>query len=383
MTSSGNSTVKILVAAGGTGGHIFPAIAVLEVLSERHPELEIKWLGSSHRMESKLIPDRGIDFIGLRQTEIRRKLTLGNIFYNVRTLWFLARSIFQSVGIIRKHKPSIVLSTGGFAAGAAGIAAGLTGTPLAIVEPNAYPGLTNRWLGKHASAVFTAYPEASKHFPESVVHATGAPARREVISASRDDARMSLGINDDILMVLAMGGSQGASINNNNLPDAISSLIEKNIDLKIFVVHQCGMGKSGAVKINRNTLPEKMYKVVEFIEDTPTYLAASDLIISRAGASTLSEICCRGLPSILIPLSTSAENHQVVNARAWESKGAAFCIEEKELSPEILAEKIGLLLTDPNLRKKMGTAASESGDPSAAERIADHLEGIIYPNRAP
>ena len=377
MSRSEEDKPCILVAAGGTGGHIFPALSVVEVLTERYPPLRPVWLGSSHRMESRLIPARGIEFIGLRQTELRRKPTVGNVLYNLRSIWFLLLSVIRSIGIVRRLKPRLVLSTGGFAAGAAGIAAWLTRTPLVIIEPNAYPGLTNRWLGRHATLVFTAYPQARKYFPEDRTYTVGAPTRKDISRIDRDEARRMLGLHEDEILVLATGGSQGASTINRVLPGAMRIVYEKLPAVLLRTVHQCGYGKSGAVEVDAELLSDDRYQVLEFIEDMPRYMAAADAIISRAGASTLSEIACLGVPAILIPYSHSAENHQVKNARAWESAGAAYCIEESDLDAPSLAEKLIALLADPGRRRTMGDAARSFGDPSAAEKIADHLRSYL------
>jgi UDP-N-acetylglucosamine--N-acetylmuramyl-(pentapeptide) pyrophosphoryl-undecaprenol N-acetylglucosamine transferase len=367
----------LLIAAGGTGGHIFPALAVWEAVSHRHPEYNLTWIGSSHKMESTLIPSKGIDFIGLRQTEIRRKPTPPNILYNMRTLWLLVSSIFQSIGIVSRLHPKLVLTTGGFAAGATGIAAVLTGKPLAIIEPNAYPGLTNRYLGKRAAAVFIAYNESRKHFPEGKTHMVGVPARREVMEKDRSQARMELGLDDNTLFVLAMGGSQGAAGINRTLPDAALLLVNQRPEIRFRILHQCGRGKSVSLKIDEQLRSGGRYKVAEFIDDVPLYLAAADLVVSRAGASGLSEISCRGLPAIIIPYPHSAENHQVKNARSWEDGGAAICIEEKDLTAEKLKDALLLLLSDSSKRAEMGRQALKFSNREAAERIADIIQDFL------
>jgi UDP-N-acetylglucosamine--N-acetylmuramyl-(pentapeptide) pyrophosphoryl-undecaprenol N-acetylglucosamine transferase len=377
MNGSGEQSSRIVIAAGGTGGHIFPALAVWEALSGRHPELELVWMGSTHRMESRLIPARGIEFIGLRQTEIRRRPSLGNILYNLRSLWFLGTSFFRCVGEIRRIRPVLVLTTGGFASGAAGLAARMTRTPLGIIEPNAYPGLTNRFLGKGAAFVCVAYAQAKAHFPRGAPHLLGVPARGEVARKDRDQARRELGLGQGTLMVLAMGGSQGAAGINRLLPEAAKLTLKDRPDIDVRFVHQCGAGKKDTVKVSRETLPENRYEIAEFIEDVPTYLAAADVVVSRAGASTLAEIACRGLPAILVPYPHAAENHQVRNARSWEEAGAAVCIEEKDLTPSGIATSLLLLLTDAGRREAMGEAARGFGDPDAAERIADLVEPYL------
>jgi UDP-N-acetylglucosamine--N-acetylmuramyl-(pentapeptide) pyrophosphoryl-undecaprenol N-acetylglucosamine transferase len=295
-------------------------------------------------------------------------------------LWFLKLSIFRSIGIVLKIKPVFVLTTGGFAAGSVGIAAWLTHTPLVIIEPNVYPGMTNRYLGKHAKLVFTAYRQAEKYFPGNITKTTGSPARREIMSAYRDESRKKLGIDEHTVLILAMGGSQGAKGINDALPDAIKYLVEIESRINFKVIHQCGKGKIGSVVVDRKLMPESKYEIAEFISDVPLYLSAADIVISRAGASTLSEIVCRGIASILIPFPEAAENHQVLNAREWEKSGAAVCIEEKDLTNETLGKQIELLIKDPGLRKSMGENAREFGDPSAAEKIADCLEDFLILN---
>ena len=368
---------NILIAAGGTGGHIFPALAVWETLSERRSDLELTWLGSSDRIESKLIPEKGIEFIPLKATGFRRKPTPANIAYNFRSIWFLISAIFRSIGVINKFKPIIVLTTGGFAAGAVGLAAILTRTPLVIIEPNALPGMTNRFLGKYAKLVCVAYTKAKSHFPSNKTKLTGVPARKEIAGKNREESRRELGIDNETLFVLALGGSQGALGINRNLPESVKLISTDRPDLRIKVVHQYGTGKENTVAVLKEPLPEDIYKLVPFIEDVPTWLAASDIVITRAGASTLSEIACRGIPAIIIPFPHSAENHQVENAKSWESAGAAFCIEEKDLTPASLATAMLLLLSDPKKRESMGREALKFGDPDATNRIAGFIESLI------
>jgi UDP-N-acetylglucosamine--N-acetylmuramyl-(pentapeptide) pyrophosphoryl-undecaprenol N-acetylglucosamine transferase len=377
MPESTRSWFGIFIAAGGTGGHIFPALAVWDEIHRQHPNVQILWIGSSHRMESNLIPSKGIEFVGIKQTELRRRPSLRNIFYNIRSVGYAFSGLFQTIAQLRKLKPRLVLTTGGFVGGSTGLASWITRTPLAIIEPNAYPGLTNRMLEKFARMVFVTYPESMKYFRSNKTYVTGTPSRREVAERDRTDARKSLGIPDDTLLVLVIGGSQGADGINKVMPEAARLSIKDRPDLKFQVIHQCGMGKLGSVKVDRSSIDDNRYRVVEFIEDTPTYLAASDITISRAGASSLAEIASRCLPSILVPYPFSSENHQVKNARSWEEAGAAVCLEEKNLNASGLATSLLLLLTDRSKREAMGNCASRFGNPKAAEVIAHMLESII------
>jgi len=373
---SGNQN-RIFIAAGGTGGHIFPALAVMDELVKLHPDLLATWFGSTHRMESDLIPARKIDFVGLKTTEFRRKPTLSNIFYNIRSLWYLAGSIFSSIGQVRKLNPGVVLTTGGFAAGAMGLASWFTRTPLVIIEPNAYPGMTNRWLGKRAALVFTAYDKAAKFFPKGRTFIVGTPARSDLITKSRAESRSELGLSDDTVFIVATGGSQGASGINSNLPESIVLLLNMSPVLKLKVLHQCGKGKQASVRVDDTRFPRENYVVVEFIDNIPLILAAADIVVCRAGASTLTEVAVRGLPAVIIPYAQSAENHQVKNARTWESEGAGYCIEEKDLTPESLAEKLSILISDEKKRKQLGESARKFGNPDSAVVIAQKLSELL------
>jgi UDP-N-acetylglucosamine--N-acetylmuramyl-(pentapeptide) pyrophosphoryl-undecaprenol N-acetylglucosamine transferase len=377
--SAGNERSRngIVVAAGGTGGHIFPVLAVWEEIHRLHPSLSINWLGSTHRLESKLITSKGIQFIGLRQTELRRKPSLYNILYNIRSLWFVLSVLFQTVRHLLRLKPRLVLTSGGFTGGAAGLASWITRTPLVIIEPNAYPGLTNRLLGKIASMIFVTYPDSVRYFPPSKTQVAGTPARREVVERNRIEAREEIGIADDMLLVFVTGGSQGASGINDAMPEAARTMVSERPDVRFIVIHQCGAGKKDSVKVDRAVLDENQYRVVEFIEDAATIFAASDIVVSRSGASTLAEIASRSLPSILIPYRYSSENHQGINAKNWEKAGAALYIEEKDLNASILATNLLLLLTDRTKRDAMGKAATQFGDPAAAQHIAFLMESLI------
>jgi len=368
---------RIIIAAGGTGGHIFPALAVMDELIKLHPDMKVTWFGSTHRMESELIPSRKIDFVGLKTTEFRRKPTLSNIFYNVRSLWYLAGAILTSIGQVKKLKPGLVLTTGGFAAGAMGLASWFTRTPLVIIEPNAYPGMTNRWLGKRGALVFTAYDKAAKYFPKGRTFAVGTPARSDLIKKNRTESRSELGLRDDTVFIVATGGSQGASGINSNLPESIGLLLKNFPVMKLKVLHQCGKGKLESVKVDETKIPRENYVVVEFIDNIPLILAAADIVVCRAGASTLTEVAVRGLPAVIVPYPQSAENHQVKNARTWESESAGYCIEEKDLTPESLAEKLSILISDESKRKQLGESARKFGNPDSALVIAQKLSEIL------
>jgi UDP-N-acetylglucosamine--N-acetylmuramyl-(pentapeptide) pyrophosphoryl-undecaprenol N-acetylglucosamine transferase len=377
MSAGTGRSGNIVVAAGGTGGHIFPVLAVWEEIHRLHPTLAIKWLGSSHRLESKLIPSKGIDFIGLRQTELRRKPTASNILYNIRSIWFVFSALFQTIGVLLRLRPRFVLTSGGFTGGSAGLASWITRTPLVIIEPNAYPGLTNRLLGKIASMVFVTYPDSVKYFSPKKTQVTGTPARREVVERNRAEARKEMGLDDGTMLVFVTGGSQGASGINDVMPEAVRMVLNQHPEMKFIVIHQCGAGKKDLVKVDRVGLDESHYRVVEFIEDAATVLAASDIVVSRSGASTLAELASRSLPSILIPYPHSAENHQVKNAQNWEKAGAAFNIEEKDLNVSNLSSDLLTFLTDPSKRSAMGKAATQFGDPQAAQHIAYLMESLI------
>ena len=288
---------KILIMAGGTGGHVFPGLAVAKELTKNN-EFEVLWLGTRERMEARLVPQHGfkIEFIkikGLRRNGLLRKIV---------SPFLVARAVYEALGIIRKFKPDVVLGLGGYASGPGGIAAKILGIPLILHEQNASPGVTNRILSKFADVVLLGFPGALTGKRTEYV---GNPVREDVLNLNKE---LPKNFDHENLNVLVIGGSLGAQALNENIPEAVA--IANRYGAKINITHQTGQG---AYKEN-------------------------DVIICRAGALTLAEVSAAGMPAIFVPLPTAVDDHQTKNARYLSDNGGAVCLPQSELTPEKLAD---------------------------------------------
>ena len=349
--------MKIIIAGGGTGGHVFPAISIAQEISERDHGDEILFVGTKSGMENELVLKNGyqIEHISSRGFVGR------GIFKTILALFSAFKGLLDSISIIRKSKPSVVLGVGGYVSGPFLLAASLLRVPTAICEQNTVPGVTNRILGKIVNIIFASYDSSIQYFPSKKVLITGNPIRRDIISAS-NHSRAS-----DDLSVLVFGGSQGAYSLNRFLPEAFSKIDQANIS----IVHQTGKKDFEFVKqlYSDNRVDAK---VLEFIDDMAGAYRDCDLIIGRAGAGTIAEITALGKPSILVPFPYAAHDHQLENAKVLQDHQAAVLIEDKDATPDNLALTLTELLYRDKLND-MGTNARKLGRPEAAERIVDEL----------
>jgi UDP-N-acetylglucosamine--N-acetylmuramyl-(pentapeptide) pyrophosphoryl-undecaprenol N-acetylglucosamine transferase len=347
----------ILIAAGGTGGHIFPGLAAAAEL--QRSGARVVWLGSKGGMESTLVPQRGlsihlIDISGLRGAGLRSLLTAP--FRLLHALW-QTRSVFV------KERPDCVLGMGGFAAGPGGITAFLRGTPLVIHEQNAIPGVTNRQLARLARRVLEAFKGS---FPGKLnVTAVGNPVRSELAALPAPEQRF-VG-RQGAVRILVLGGSRGAQALNEHLPVALAKLAPA---LRPAIKHQAGKGKQNAC---REAYQQSGVEadVVEFIDDMKTAYEQADLVIARAGALTLAELAAVGIGAILIPYPHAADDHQMANARYFERAGAAEVIAQSALTDDKLAASIERLMRDAPRRLHMAEAARQLALPDAARAVAD------------
>ncbi len=354
--------MRLLVAGGGTGGHVFPGIALAEEVVTRHPKNDVIFVGTARGLEASVVPIAGypielIDVRGLKGKGIGGVLT---------GLLRLPRAFVQSWRVLRKWKPDVVVGVGGYASGPVVLAARLMGIPTAVQEQNAAAGLTNRLLGRIVEAAFTAFPEAGHQFPVRKVQLLGNPIRRQLL----ENYMRPVSKRDDQLRVLVFGGSQGAHGLNMRVIEALPFLAD--LRDRVRFVHQTGARDREQV--------EKGYASVlfapdvrEFITDMSAAYAGTDLVVCRAGATTLAELTVCKKPSILVPFPAAADNHQVMNARSLVDAGAAVMIEERDLTGELLAAEIRRVLLDPALRARMARAAGLLGRPQAASEIADVL----------
>lgn len=368
---------KILFATGGTGGHINPALAVAGYIRENYPKAEILFVGTADRMEAQLVPAAGYDFKTIEIQGFSRELNFEGIKHNIKTVNLLFKSEGQAKKIIEDFKPDVVIGFGGYVSGPVLSVAARMGIPTAVHEQNAFPGVTNKNLAKKVNVVMLTAPEAEKLLkPKSPCVVTGLPIRGEIISANKEFARAEMKL-DSRPLILSMGGSLGARAIN----EAVKYLILHRFEKKdCYYLH--ATGKAGASMIDDigkdvdlNANPQIMLR--EYINDMDRCLAAADLVVCRAGASSLSEIQALGKPSILVPYPYAAENHQYYNAKTMSDRDAAILIEEKDFTGERLLSEVEKLFSKPERLKKMGENARAMAILDASQRITECVCKIV------
>lgn len=372
-----NSGKRILFAAGGTGGHINPALAVAGYIRKQAPDTQILFVGTAEKMEAKLVPAAGFDFRTIDISGFQRSLSLNNIKRNLGTLSKLLRASSQAKRILLEFKPDVVVGFGGYVSGPVLRMAAKLGIPTAIHEQNAYPGVTNKALAKKADAVMLTVQAAEQYLQsKNPCILTGLPVRSEIVEADRDFARAELHL-DERPMILSMGGSLGARAINEAVVELIAN---KAPDGDCYFHHAYGQyGKWVPDKLHEKGVDfEHMPNITvrEYINDMDRCLAAADLVICRAGASSLSEFEAVGRASILIPSPNVAENHQYHNAMALVNNGAAVIIEEKDLTGERLTQEVNKLLADRDKLRTLGENAKKMALPDTVEHIAEILFGL-------
>lgn len=371
--------MRILFATGGTAGHINPALAVASYIRETQENCEILFVGTSDHMESRLVPNAGFDFKTIDISGFKRSFAPKAIVHNVKTVARLVKSSGESKKIIKDFNPDVVVGFGGYVSGPVLQTAVKLGIPTCIHEQNAFPGITNKTLAKEVDRVMLTVEDAKKHLePKNEVTVTGLPVRGELLKADRDFARAQLGIPDDKYLVLSFGGSLGATPLNEAMFDILLSSAENG---KYCHIHSVGTNgtkyldkfeKEGFKNGKKGTVDVRQY-----IDNMDICMAAADLVIGRAGASSLSEIEALGKASILIPSPYVAENHQYHNAMALVNRQAGFILEEKDLTSEKLSEMIDSLLGDRAKLAEIEKNAKAMSITDSRERIASIILSLI------
>jgi UDP-N-acetylglucosamine--N-acetylmuramyl-(pentapeptide) pyrophosphoryl-undecaprenol N-acetylglucosamine transferase len=354
-------SAAILLAGGGTGGHVFPLVAVADALARIAPEVEVVFVGTERGMEARVVPERGyrlelMDVLPLRGGGFR-----GALRGAVRA----AGAVAEARELVQRVSPRAVLSIGGYAAGPVSLSARLRGLPLALLEPNSVIGLSNRLIAPLVHRAYTAFSGAERHFAKRAVRRMGVPIRAGFDAAPYDRS-------DGVLSVLVLGGSQGARRLNESVPEALCKA-----RTAVCVVHQCGRADVEQVSERYLALgAAAVAQVTAFIHDMPAALREADLVIARSGASAVSEICAVGRPSILVPYPHAAGDHQRENAKELAQDGAAVWLSNADASPDAIAGLLDELCSEPGRLDSMALAARGRGLPNAATNIARDLLGL-------
>ncbi len=360
--------LRIVFAGGGTGGHLFPALAVAEELRARHPDAEILFVGAVRVLVATVVPLAGFALRALPLAGIRGRSLPAKAGAVVRA----AIGVARCAGWMARERPSLVVGTGAYASGPAVLAARLLGVPTMVMEQNHFPGATNRFLARHVDAVCLPSEEARRRLA-GVGIVTGNPVRREFTRIGPAPGR-------DTLSLLVFGGSRGARSINRAVTAALPAL--RRIGPAPFLVHQTGYEDAEWVAAAYSRYEPGRYEVLPFIEDMPARLAAADLVVCRAGATTLAELAAAGRPAILVPYPHAAGDHQTRNAEAVERAGAAVLLADRDLDPARLAAIVEELARDPARRRRMAAAARALSIPDAASRIADVADSLLGGRRS-
>jgi len=360
--------VHILISGGGTGGHIFPAIAIANTLTDKLADVDIQFVGAIGRMEMDKVPLAGYSITGLWISGLQRKLTTKNILFPVKVI----SSIVKAWQIINKFKPDVVIGTGGYASGPLLYVASKKNIPTLIHEQNAFPGITNKLLGKSVTKVCVSYPNMEKYFQKDKITLTGNPIRKEILklSPTKKESLDFFKLEHDKKTLLIIGGSQGAK----QVNIAVAENLEEILNLNLQIIWQTGSGSKNIVEKAAND--NKSVVVTEFIQEMDKAYAASDFIISRAGAIAIAEIVAAKKPAIFIPLPSAAEDHQTKNARTLVDGGAALLVNEKNAINE-LPNTLKSLDDDIGLQKSIIKNLSAFSYPDAAGTIANEVINII------
>ncbi len=363
---------SILIAGGGTGGHVFPAVAVAEAL-ESLADLEVVFCGTERGIESRVIPARGWRLERL----VVEPMKGGGPARALRGALIAVWATVHALKLVRTVKPRVVLSVGGYASGPATLAAALLGIPVAVLEPNSVPGLSNRVLAPLAKRAYLAWDEAGPSFRSSTIRSVGMPLR----AGFGGRASYAPGAH---ARVLVMGGSQGAAVLNERLPEAIALAAARGGTARsVEVLHQAGRDRDQAVRDAYARVKFDRATVVPFIDDVAGAIADCDLIVARAGAGTLAEIAAVGRASLLVPFPHAADDHQAKNAEAFATLGAAVCLRQESADVPRLATELRRLLADDSARIGMAAASRARGRPNAARLVAEDLLALAgIPERA-
>lgn len=360
--------LKVLISGGGTGGHIFPALSIANAIRRRCPGAQILFVGADNRMEMERVPAAGYEIVGLPVAGFDRK----RLWRNFGVLWKLFKSMRKANAIVRDFAPDIAIGVGGYASGPTLKAAQKQGVPTLIQEQNQYPGVTNKLLAARAGVICVAYDHMDRFFPKEKIVLTGNPVRADLTGCrlTREEARKALGLDPGKFTVLAVGGSLGARTIN----EAVKALLPSLQKMGAQIMWQTG--KLYADECRAVAEGKEGVAASAFISDMAAAYRAADIVVSRAGAGTISELQLLGKPSVLIPSPMVAEDHQRKNAQALVDRGAAVMILDSE-AVEKLPGEVEALFNDPARVKSLGESIVKMALPASDERIVDEIEKLL------
>mgnify|MGYP002756983039 CR=1 FL=1 len=359
--------MRIVVTGGGTGGHIYPAIAIIEEFKKQYPNTEVLYIGRKNSLESILVPNSGYEFFGITAAPLSRKI--GKKIF--KTFGDTLKGIGESKKKIREFNPDYVIGTGGFVTGPVLLAAHLLGKKIYFHEQNSYPGVTNKILSRFAKKYFVTFEESIKYFKnQDRAVVTGNPIRNKFtnIDSIKDKAKFHMGFNNENKNVLVFGGSNGSG----KLNDVFKEIINDDLDINDFNLFFV-TGKNNYENFVKDMKVLPNVKAYPYLDNIQEAYSISNLVITSSGAITLAELSYLGMPSILVPKAYTTENHQVYNALEFKNNGAAIMIEEKDLKSKSLKNSILELLEDEDKLRQMGEKAKTFATPNAGKDIVDQI----------
>ena len=360
---------RVVISGGGTGGHIFPAIAIADEIKRRNPEVDILFVGAVGKMEMERVPQAGYSIEGLPIVGLQRKLTFSNFLLPFK----LFNSLLKARRIIKRFDPQLVIGVGGYASGPTLKIAQILGIPTVIQEQNSFPGKTNILLSKKASLICTAYANLEQFFSKEKIRLTGNPVRQALsnIKTSKEDALNVFGLSSLQRTVLVIGGSLGAK----TLNDSMLKNLEQISNGQLQFIWQCGKGYINQINESLSKVPEQI-KLMPFISQMDAAYAAADIVVSRAGALSVSELCLVGKPVILVPSPNVSEDHQTKNAMALVSSAAAMLIRDTD-AREDLVPALYALVEDEEKKMELSRNIKSLAKPNATEDIVDACETLL------
>lgn len=368
--------MQVLFTGGGTGGHVYPALAVAKYILEKFPDARILYVGTVKGLEGKIVPEAGISFATIEVEGWQRKFSWQGIRAGLKAVG----GVRQALKIIKEFQPQIVVGTGGYVCGPVVLAASLLRIPTVLHEQNALPGLTNKMLARLVNKIMITFPPSEKYFPDKEkIILTGLPVRKEILETSKRESLQKLGLEENKFTLLVSGGSRGAKSINKALLEIYPQLLKKNDFQLIHITGSQGYEETVRALANKGIKIEEYGNVIlrPYIYDMQYPLQAADLCLGRAGATFIAEISAIGLPAILVPYPYAAENHQEFNAKSLVDLGGAEMILDKELTGEKLLATINNLCKDQEKVLKMSKNIKKAGNPDSLEKIMGVLVNLV------